>query len=100
LQNRLPLTDGDIWYPDPWQRQMFPDLATGPAAGKTIVSGPSPQAVPAGTFEACYQVMTIYNGGSTFEWLCSGVGQVKTKFDHVGTPFGYETRLLAIKRQP
>jgi hypothetical protein len=44
--------------------------------------------------------MTIYNGGSTFEWLCSGVGPVKTKFDHVGTPFGFETRLLAIRHQP
>jgi hypothetical protein len=28
------------------------------------------------------------------------VGVVKTKFDHVGTPFEYETRLLAIRHRP
>ena len=100
LLYRWPLTNGDAWYPDPDQRQTFADVFEGPLPGRAFVSGPEALSVPAGTFEACYQRQTFYNGGSTFEWLCPGVGPVKAKFDHVGTPFGYEDRLVAAEIQP
>ena len=50
--------------------------------------------MPAGSFDNCYQVIGQYNTGNTLEWLCNGIGAVKSKMDHAGTPFGYETVLV------
>ena len=97
LLYRLPLANGDLWYQDPTQRTQFPDVANGPYVGRMFVAGPTTETVPAGSFDNCYQVIGQYNTGNAREWLCNGVGVVKSKMDHAGTPFGYETVLIAYR---
>jgi hypothetical protein len=82
------------WYPDSWQREEFPDIDTGPSSGIRLTSGPIEKHLPAGKFKNCFEVLTIYLGGGTISWFCSGVGYVGEEFDHMGTPFGFRTVLI------
>lgn len=51
-------------------------------------------AVPAGSFENCFQVTTVFLSGPRLQWFCNGIGIVREKHDHRGTPFGYEQVLI------
>ncbi len=54
-------------------------------------------AVPVGTFEDCYQILDPYYTGGT-EWFCTGIGVTSRKYDHSGTRFGYEDKLIRYAR--
>jgi hypothetical protein len=56
--------------------------------------GPLSHETPAGSFEACYWIVTPYLSGSVYEMLCDGVGFVAEKYDHAGDPYGNETTLV------
>ena len=92
LEYIFPLSPNMLWYPDPWQRQEFPNFEINP--GLRRISGPLEIQVPAGNFQGCFEVITIYNSGSTFDWFCPGIGVVKSQYDHIGTPFGRSTVLV------
>ncbi len=52
-------------------------------------------ATPVGQFDECYQILDpFYTGGA--EWFCDGVGVVAHKYDHAGTRFGFEDKLLRL----
>jgi hypothetical protein len=89
----FPLTLGDRWYPDPWQRQEFPDFEVFP--GTRTVYDLAERQVPAGTFQDCFEIITFYNGGSPRSWFCPGLGTVEREYHHVGTPFGHITVLIS-----
>jgi len=62
--------------------------------GCTWVEGPVEMVTIAGTFENCSLVVTPGHAGGFAEWLCPGIGYVGDKYDHAGTPYGYETTLV------
>ena len=47
----------------------------------------------AGKFNQCYGMIDRFNDGSILQTFCVGVGIVAMKFDHSGTPFGFEQTL-------
>ena len=101
LEYIFPLSDFSSWYPDPRQRQA--DLIN--ASGlRTIdaVTGFIKTSVPAGDFEECVRVFTVFLSGPVFQYFCTGIGYVSEKHDHNGTRFGFETLLIDffIKKQP
>ena len=91
LEYVFPLSPNTLWYPDPWQRQEFPNFEVNP--GLRRVSGPLEMQVPAGKFQGCFKVITMFNSGATFDSFCPGIGVVESHYDHVGTPFGQTTVL-------
>jgi hypothetical protein len=62
--------------------------------GKRAVTDHGQYETPAGSFENCYDLMDIYNGGNIFQKFCDGVGIVFMKFDHAGSRFGFEQTLI------
>ena len=53
---------------------------------------------PAGSFENCYDLVDVFNGGNILQKFCDGVGIVFMKFDHSGTQFGFEQTLVRFSR--
>ena len=49
---------------------------------------------PAGKFTDCYDMTDHFNNGNIYQKFCVGVGIVSMKFDHMGTPFGFEQTLI------
>jgi hypothetical protein len=66
----------------------------------TMSEGPQERHTPAGVFSECYWIVTPYLSGGTQEWVCRGVGFAGAKYDHIGSPFGYETTLLEYRIGP
>ena len=93
LELILPLAPNS-WYPDASQRKMFQEPGTGPSSGARVVDGPFAKDVPAGHFENCYGILTIYLSGGTRDWFCSGIGFVGGEYDHQGSAFGYAKVLM------
>jgi hypothetical protein len=93
LDVRLPLTEaGEGWYPDAEQRRQFgPDDLRLP--GFRYVQDPFEKRLPMGESYDCFELLTPYNNGGILQEFCHGVGFTYAKFDHAGTPFGYEIRL-------
>jgi hypothetical protein len=54
---------------------------------------------PAGTFDNCLELLTPYLGGGTRSVFCPKIGFVAEKFDHAGSPFGYELILIGYSLQ-
>lgn len=79
---------------------MFPDMGTGPPSGVRVVSNLSKKNVPAGNFENCYEILTIYLSGGTIDWFCDGIGFIGGEYDHKGTPFGYKKVLTKYTIHP
>jgi hypothetical protein len=92
LEFVFPLPGERCWFPAVQQRsQPFnQDLP-----GCRRASGPVNLQFPVGAFERCYQLATPFNNGSIKQTFCSGIGLVQEKFDHAGTPFGYQMTLIA-----
>ena len=85
LEFRFPFPTETCWYPDPAQRAQ--SLAAG-LAGCRSASGPVSVDTPAGHFDNCYQVTTLYNGGNTILTFCRGLGIVESEYQHAGTEYG------------
>jgi hypothetical protein len=92
LEFLFPFPGQTCWYPDPTQRAQSPatDLP-----GCRSASGPAPVDPPAGHFEGCYQVTTVYNTGNTVLTFCRGLGIVASDYRHAGTEYGYHFVLTA-----
>jgi len=93
LEYTLPISENSAWYPDPYQRNTF-SVESGPISGLRLARGPTQKSVPAGEFENCFEILTIYLSGGTTSWFCQGLGVVAGEYDHAGTPFGYRTVLI------
>jgi hypothetical protein len=96
LELTFPLGEAGCWYPDGHQRDEMKGVTpvSGPVAGCRSASGePHPVEVPAGKFEACIDVVTPYETGSTFLTFCPGVGIAATHFDPSEVEFGYRSSL-------
>jgi hypothetical protein len=63
--------------------------------GRREVTGYGRYEGPAGSFENCYDLTDVYNGGNILQTVCDGVGIVHMKFDHSGTRFGFEQTLVS-----
>ncbi len=89
LMYRFPLDQKGYWYHSAQDRQADSGF------NYTFAEGPQEFTTPAGVMDRCYWVATPYNSGGVQEWVCEGVGFVENKYDHNGTPYGYETVLLS-----
>ncbi|MDX9991864.1 MAG: hypothetical protein RBS68_07410 [Anaerolineales bacterium] len=49
---------------------------------------------PAGYFENCVELLTPYLSGSIRSVFCANIGLVAEKYEHLGSPFGYELILI------
>jgi hypothetical protein len=81
--------------PDCWFRSA--DLWNAFGENCTFSEGPHEHETPAGTFSDCFWIVTPYLSGNVHDWVCNGIGYVGAKYDHYGSPFGYETTLLEYK---
>jgi hypothetical protein len=81
--------------PDCWFRSA--DLWNAFGENCTFSEGPHEYETPAGTFSDCFWIVTPYLSGNVHDWVCNGIGYVGAKYDHYGSPFGYETTLLEYK---
>jgi len=66
--------------------------------GKRMVTNTGDFESTAGTFDDCYELTDFYNGGNLIHWFCPGVGIVLSKFDHMGTKFGFEQTLMSYSK--
>ena len=92
LEYIFPLPGESCWFQEAQQRSQ-PFNQDSPGCRRA--SGPVSLTLPVGAFEHCYQLVTPWNTGSINQTFCSGVGLVQEKFDHAGTPFGYQMTLIA-----
>jgi hypothetical protein len=79
----FPLVNHQFWKPLP----ELPGVTT-------YVKHSGSLTVPAGSFEECFQITTVFLSGPSLQWFFNGVGIVRQKHDHQGTPFGYEQLLI------
>ena len=49
---------------------------------------------PAGTFDNCLELITPYLSGVQLDVFCPHLGFVAGKYDHLGSSFGYEFKLI------
>jgi hypothetical protein len=100
LEYDFPLSLSDAWC-------LLPLDSTKPNSGKEIscefvgkrmVTNTGDFESPAGAFDNCYELTDYFNGGNLIHWLCSGVGIVFMKFDHMGTRFGFEQTLMSYSK--
>ena len=93
LEYTFPLSEFSFWYPDPTQRQANSTISSGL---RTIdaATGFMKISTPAGDFEECVRIFTVFLSGPVFQNFCAGIGRVSEKHDHNGTRFGFETVLI------
>jgi hypothetical protein len=84
-----------LGLPDCWFRSA--DLWNAFGDHCTFSEGPQEYETPAGSFSDCFWIVTPYLSGNAQDWVCNGVGYAGAKYDHYGSPFGYETTLLEYK---
>lgn len=63
-------------------------------SGQREVTGQGSFENAAGKFKDCYDLTDYFNSGNIFQKFCVGIGVVSMKFDHMGTPFGFEQTLI------
>jgi hypothetical protein len=93
LDYQFPLSVRKNWCLLPDSRNNTKELAGCDFVGKRQVTGHGRYETPAGSFENCYDLMDVYNGGNILQKFCDGVGIAFMKFDHSGTQFGFEQTL-------
>lgn len=98
LDYQFPLAGKESWCLMPDSRNNQKGLKGCDFVGKREVTGYGAYESPAGTFENCYDLMDIYNGGNILQKVCDGVGIVFMKFDHSGTRFGFEQTLTGFSK--
>jgi hypothetical protein len=92
LEYQFPMAQNAQWCPDPLTEPaqgMDPTPFPCQYAGMRIIQGEGPQQTLAGTFQKCYQMADIYNGGGMMQTFCDGIGVVERRYDHAGTHFGF-----------
>ena len=94
LDYQFPLTLSQSWCLLPDSRNNPKPIAGCDFVGKREVTDHGKYETPAGTFDNCYDLMDVYNGGNIFQTFCDGVGIVFMKFDHAGSRFGFEQTLI------
>lgn len=88
LELVLPLENQPCWMVIPGSA---PDATTG---CRTVDATPVNYQTPAGEFFACHTLLTPYNNGLETQIYCPQAGFVSSKFDHRGSPYGYESKLI------
>lgn len=96
LEYVFPLSKRD-WYPDPEQRNNLPPDSM--FSGKRYTYPKGEVSVPAGQFNNCFSITTAYLNGPMYRWFCPYLGVVAEKYDHPGTPFGYDAVLMSYSLQ-
>ena len=91
LEFIFPLQNYATWFPSWDQRIGLTQMTT----GHRFVEGPLEVNVPGGNFNDCFIVVTTGHAGPSILWFCNGIGIVKEKYDHRGTPSGHETVLIS-----
>ena len=89
----FPLGVTDCWF-------RSADLWNAFGENCTFSEGPQVYETPAGVFGNCFWIVTPYLSGNIQDWVCNGIGYVGAKYDHNGSPFGYETTLLEYRIAP
>lgn len=95
LVYRLPLVVNAAWCPG--LENLKSGLSCKISSLYTVLDM-KPYQSKAGNFDGCYQIRQFFNTGSFFNWFCRGIGPVGKKFDHGGTPFGYNETLISFTR--
>lgn len=98
LDYEFPLSSKSGWCLLPDARQGSRGAAGCDFVGRRQVTGNAPFDTPAGSFENCYDLVDIYNGGNILHKFCDGTGIVSMKFDHTGTKFGFEQTLTGFSK--
>jgi hypothetical protein len=93
LAFQFPLESEECWF-------RSPDLWNALGDYCTYTDGPHLIETPAGSFKDCFLIVTPYLSGSTIDWICKGVGFAAARYDHLGSPFGYEATLLEYRIAP
>jgi hypothetical protein len=62
--------------------------------GHLIVDAPFDKVLSNDAAAACFQVISPALSGGTLNEFCHGVGYVYSKYDHSGTPYGFEMTLV------
>ncbi len=89
----FPLDPGKSWCSSTTIKGEQVLDCSSPGAGKVTVEKLEGVTSTAGNFKNCVLVIQWSNGGNVIQQFCSGVGFVNVKFDHSGTPFGFERTL-------
>lgn len=98
LDYQFPLSVRKSWCLLPDSRKSPKEIAGCDFVGKREVTGHGTYQTPAGSFDNCYDIMDVYNGGNILQKFCDGVGIVFMKFDHSGTQFGFEQTLTKFSK--
>ena len=93
LAYEFPLSLKSGWCLLPDARKDSRGTAGCDFVGRRQVTGKGSYDTPVGSFENCYDIVDIYNGGNILQKFCDGAGSVFMKFDHAGTKFGFEQTL-------
>ena len=99
LAYEFPLSVRKSWCLLPDSRNNPKEIAGCDFVGRREVTNHGRYETPAGSFENCYDLMDIYNGGNILQKFCDGVGIVFIKFDHSGTQFGFEQTLKKFSKR-
>ncbi|MCB8944283.1 MAG: hypothetical protein H6658_11075 [Ardenticatenaceae bacterium] len=79
----FPLIDGQSWQFSPELPRIY-----------HLVMASEALSTPIGRFDDCFHIRTVFLSGPLHKWFCNGTGVVKEKYDHQGTPYGYEQILV------
>jgi hypothetical protein len=92
----FPLSVNKVWCPMQFdlKNPNHKPITNCQFSGQREVTGQGSFESPAGKFKDCYYMTDHFNGGNIFQKFCVGVGIVSMKFDHMGTPFGFEQTLI------
>jgi hypothetical protein len=93
LAFQFPLDAEECWFRSPDLWNAFGDQCT-------YTDGPHIIKTPAGSFQDCFLIVTPYLSGNTIDWVCKEVGFAAARYDHLGSPFGYEATLLEYRIAP
>lgn len=94
---QLPLMVGATWCPTSTGAQQGASCQN---SGEFSVLGMQPIQTKSGILDGCYQIRQFFNDGSFFSLFCMMVGPAGVKFDHAGTPFGFNQTLTSFTRGP
>jgi hypothetical protein len=98
LDYEFPLSVRKNWCLLPDSRNNPKETAGCDFVGRREVTDHGRYESPAGSFENCFDLVDVYNGGNILQKFCDGVGIVFMKFDHSGTQFGFEQTLVRFSR--
>lgn len=87
----FPFAVGKSWCPEQPPPAYNPTCSS---MGRRTVENHASYTTPVGSFNDCYELSQQYNSGGVIEWFCNGIGVVARKYDHAGSRFGFEDKLI------